>query len=148
MRRGRAAVICRLVVAAIVASSLCACSHTNHPSSVGVKDRAISASVPIDSAHKLALTVRMDRRPAATPGLTPLEIDVRDVRNRIVSDSIVFVQVDSTTGETPKLTIIATRERDAYRAELPLVYGSHWSFAVKAYSAGRNATLAVEEQLD
>lgn len=84
---------------------------------------------------------------SAPAGLTPLQIEVKDSRGQSVGDAVVYAETESTTGETPKMTVLARGENGAYRADLPLVYGSHWTFTVKAFSSGRNGVAVVEEEL-
>src|SRR5581483_3013689 len=105
----RPTVFVSVFLSLITAFTLNGCAHKSvSSSSIAARDRAISASVPIDNTHQLALTVKMGREPVATPGLTPLEITVRDADARFVDEAIVYVQVSSATGETPALTVVAS----------------------------------------
>jgi hypothetical protein len=106
----------------------------------------VSATSQIDKQHRLALTVRLFSG-SASAGLTPLEIEVKDSRGAAVGDAVVYVDTDSTTGQTPKTTLLARSESGIYRVDLPLVYGSHWTFTVKAFSGGRSGVVEVEEEL-
>lgn len=106
----------------------------------------VSATSQIDRQHRLAITVHLFSG-SAPSGLTPLRIEVNDSRGEAVSDAIVYVETESETGETPKTTILARQEDHAYRVDLPLVYGSHWTFTVKAFSSRRSGLVQVEEEL-
>ena len=106
----------------------------------------LSATSTIDEAHRIALSVHFFTGTAAG-GLTPLKIDVRDDRGAAVRDAIVYAQIDSVTGSTPKMTLLATANEGVYRIDLPLVYGSKWTSTIEAFSGGRNAILTVVEDL-
>lgn len=133
----------RLVLAAAAALLLVSCARG---SQTAVHYEHVSATSQIDKQHRLALTVHLFSG-SAPAGLTPLGIEVKDSRNEAVGDAVVYVDVESTTGETPKMTLLARLEKGVYRVDLPLVYGSHWTFIVKAFSSGRNGLAEVEEEL-
>lgn len=122
---------------------LAGCART---SQTKVHYERVSATSQIDKTHQLAITVSLFAGSAAA-GLTPLQIDVKDGRGQAVSDGVVYVETSSETEETPKTTLVATLENGAYRVDLPLVYGSHWTFSVKAFSSRRSGLAVVEEDL-
>jgi len=106
----------------------------------------VSATSQVDRQHGLAITVHLFSGPAPA-GLTPLRIEVNDSRGKVVRDAIVYVETDSETGETPKMTLLAGNDNGEYRVNVPLVYGSHWTFTVKAFSSRRSGIVNVEERL-
>ena len=122
---------------------LAACART---SQTQVHYERVSATSQIDTTHQLAITVRLFSGSAAA-GLTPLQIEVKDSRSQAVDDAVVYVETSSETGETPKTTLVAKLESGGYRVDLPLVYGSHWTFSVRAFSSRRSGLAVVEEDL-
>ena len=140
----------RLAIA-LLAVLLSGCAHVaptaaKHEAS-SRRPENISATSPIDKVHRLSLTVRLFSDGQSVPGLTPLRIVVKDDRGALVRDAIVYVQTDSGVGTTPKMTLLPRNNEGVYRVDLPLVYGSHWTSMIKAFSGGRTGLLRVEEDL-
>jgi hypothetical protein len=129
------------IAAAVLLPASCARS-----TQTAVHYERVSATSQIDKAHRLAITVHLFSG-SAPAGLTPLQIEVKDSRAEAVGDAVVYVETDSETGETPKMTLLAGNDNGDYRVNLPLVYGSHWTFTVKAFSSRRSGIVNVEEQL-
>ena len=115
-----------------------------HPARTNV----LSATSEIDARHKLSITATLEYEGGAPAGLTPLEVEVKDAMGRPVRDAVVYVDTGSTTSATPIMTIVAPGAAGVYRADLPLVHGSHWLFTIKAYSQERMGILMVHEQVE
>jgi hypothetical protein len=144
--RKSAAACC--LAALVAASALSACAAPRGPGSSAGTDRPISATSSIDGVHRLSLNVRLWAGGNAAPGMTPLQILVRDSRGALVRDAVVYVQIGSATGATPRMTLVAANDGGAYHVALPLVHGSRWTFTVKAFSSGRNGVLRVDEDVN
>ena len=125
----------------IVAVLLAACTRTTS------HYERITAASGIDQIHRLGISVRLFDG-AAPPGLTPIRIEINDDRQAKVRDAVVYVELESSTGATPKMTVVARSQDDFYRADLPLVYGSRWTFTIKAFSGGRTGLLRVTEDME
>jgi len=138
----------RLVIALLVAIGVAGCQGGATSSSPIGKDRPISARSTIDNLHRLALDATMLGGVRSAPGMTPLRIVVQDLHGDLVRDAIVYVELSSVTDETPRITLLATNRGTSYGVDLPLVYGSRWTFIVKAFSGGRNGIITVNEDLN
>ena len=98
--------------------------------------------------HRLSITVRLFSGGPSVAGLTPLRAFIKDDRGMLVHDAIVYVETSSATGSTPRMTILPNDDNGTYRVDLPLVYGSRWTFTIKAFSDGRTGLLRVNEDLN
>jgi len=119
---------------------------TTGPSPAPTQHRGIFATSRSDEVHQLSLAVDVAPHLRAPAGITPIQVTLYDPSRRLVRDAIVYVVLDSETGRTPKMTVVASnREDGTYTAELPLVYDSAWRFTVKAFSNGRSGIVTVVE---